>query len=251
MPIATINGFKHYWEEAGSGDALVMLHGAAGSGRGFYQHLPELSKTFRVLVPDMRSMGQSEHVPTIPPSAWVDDVVGLLDHLGIAKAHIFGSSLGARVALRFAIDHPERTLTLFIENPISHNEQAGNDALNARMANPDAMDADAQKRYQEQHGADWKDVVRNYFVIRNDSALQDYYDLREGAKSVTVPTLITRGNAREQVHPLPHAIALFESIKTAQLWVKPAGGIFATPEGYDVMRNFVAAARQPAAAAAR
>ncbi len=254
MPHATINGHKHYWEEAGSGETLVMLHGAAGSGRSFYGHIPELSKTFRVLIPDMRGMGQSEHVASIEPNAWCDDVRGLLDHLAIERAHVFGSSLGARVALRFAIDHPPRTLTLVLDNPIVRNESAGNEALNARMADPSNLPPDAIQRYEAAHGSDWQDVVRNFFNMRNDAnGFQSALDLREPAKSVTAPTLVTRGDSKADVtHPFLHAIELFTNLPKARLWIKPEGGLFATPEGYDVLRRFVKeAAGQPAAAAAR
>ena len=104
MPTTTINGLKHYYEDQGSGDVLVMLHGAQGSAHQFEEHFPELSKHLRVIAPDMRSMGRSEHVKELPPSAWEDDLKALLDKLGISQANVYGSSLGSRVAMRFAID---------------------------------------------------------------------------------------------------------------------------------------------------
>jgi pimeloyl-ACP methyl ester carboxylesterase len=249
MPDAILNGFKHHWEEAGSGDAVVMLHGASGSGVSLMNHMPEMSKTFRVLIPDMRGKGQSEHVASIPPSAWVDDVLALLDHLGIERAHVYGNSLGARVALRFGIDHPDRTLTLLLENPVMLNESAGNDALNERFAHPENVDERTAADWERQHGSEWQTVIRNYYSIRNDDAVQAHYDLSELSKQVTLPTLLMRGNAREQIHPIPHAVQLFENIKTAQLWIDPRGGGLANPEGYERVRAFVAAAaREPAAA---
>ena len=95
MPEATINGFKHHWEEAGSGDVLVMIHGASGAGIGFAPQIEELSKTYRVLAVDLRGMGQSARVSSIELSAWVDDLGGLLDELGIDSVNIFGVSLGS------------------------------------------------------------------------------------------------------------------------------------------------------------
>ena len=239
MPDATINGFKHHWEEAGSGDALVMLHGGVSSGRSLTSHLAELSKSFRVLIPDMRSMGQSEHVTSIPPSAWIDDLLGLLDHLGIDSAHLYGGSLGARVAVRFAIDHPTRTRTVIVDNMIVANAPHTNEILNARWATPESMAPEVAKRYESLHGADWQDVVHNYFNIRNEDAWQEYFNLHELSRSVTAPTLITRGDNRADViHPLPHAIELFNNIETSRLWIKPEGGCLATPEGYEVIRRF-------------
>ena len=241
MPDTTINGFKHHWEEAGTGDVLLMLHSAAGSGAQFRPHFAELSKTFRIIAPDMRSMGQSEHLESIAPNAWSADVGGLLDHLEITNCSVYGTSLGARVALRFVIDNPERVRTLILDNPIIANESGGNAALNARLGDPEALPQAAQDRYRSFHGEDWAQVVRSYFSIRNEPALQEHYNLRELAKAVETPTLITRGDSREDItHPLPHAVELAYSLKNSRLWIKPAGGCLATPEGYDVIRNWVA-----------
>ena len=251
MPDATINGHKHYWEEGGSGDALVMLHGAAASSRTFAAQIPELAKSFRVLAVDLRGMGQSARIETLsPPSGWVDDVGGLLDHLGIETAHVFGSSLGARIALRFAINQPGRVLSLILDNPIVANEGAGNAALNARMADTANLAPEAKERYRSLHGEDWEAVVQSFFRIRNDAAVQEYLNLRESAKGLETPTLITRGDSKQDtVHPFTHAVELFQVMPNARLWIKPSGGCFATPDGYEVVRDFCATAvRQPARA---
>ncbi len=251
MPEATINGFKHHWEEAGSGDALVMVHGAAGAGSSFGPQIAELSKTYRVLAVDLRGMGGSERISSLtPPSGWVDDIGGLLDHLGIQSANIFGASLGARIALRYAINNPSRVTSLVLDNPIVLNESSGNAALNARMGDTDALPQEAKDRYQSLHGDDWPVVVKNFFAIRNDPAVQEYLNLRELAKGLPIPTLLTRGdNRQDTVHPLPHVQELFYLLPNSRMWVKPAGGCFATPEGYDMVRNHIASASKAAATA--
>src|SRR5262249_54390580 len=88
MPSTTINGLKHYYEDHGSGEVLVMLHGANGSSKGVATHFPGLSQHFRVIAPDMRSMGQSEHVASMPKDGWVQDLLALLDQLGVAQAYV-------------------------------------------------------------------------------------------------------------------------------------------------------------------
>ncbi len=249
MPDATINGWAHHWEDAGSGEPLVLIHEALQSSRVFAPQIEELSKTFRVIAPDMRGMGQSARVDRIePPSGWVDDLEALLDRLGIENVHLYGSSIGARVALRFAIDRPQRVRTLILNNPIVAIEPDSNEALNTRMSDPDALPPRIQQLHESMHGDDWPNVVRNFFAIRNDAALQNHLDLREAAKNVTIPTLLTRGDNRtDTVHPLPHVFELFYSIQTSRMWVKPSGGCFATPEGYDVVRRFIADATKAAA----
>ena len=79
MPDATINGFKHHWEEGGNGDdVLGMLHGAASSSQQLVAHLPELARTMRVVMPDLRGLGRSERVDSITPGAWAEDLGALL-----------------------------------------------------------------------------------------------------------------------------------------------------------------------------
>ncbi len=243
MAEATLNGFKHYWEDLGSGEAFVMLHGAAGAGSSLLPHATEMAKDFRVIVPDMRGLGKSARINPIPADAWIEDLTALLDHLGIDKAHVYGTSLGARVALKFAIEHPERTHTAIIENTILRFETGGSDVMNQRLGNPDTMAPEAQARFEGLHGADWRDAVRSYFVWRNDPAVHAYYEMTEASKSLEVPVLITRGDAREPVHPMAHSFELFENAKNARLWIKPEGGCFATPEGYDRVRSFIAETR--------
>ena len=239
MPDATINGYKHHWEEAGDGDPLVMLHGAAASGRVLAGHLPELSKTLRVIVPDLRGLGRSERVDSIHPNAWEDDLGALLDHLGIESTNLFGTSLGARVCLRFAIDHPQRVRSLVIDNPLVSN----NPAMDARFSTPPPTTPESARRNQEMHGPDWEVAVRNYYNYRNDAAFQAHHDFHELAKSVRIPTLITRGDSRaDLVHPLPDAFEMFNLIETSRLWIKPEGGCLATPEGCERIRRHIAEA---------
>jgi pimeloyl-ACP methyl ester carboxylesterase len=251
MPDATINGYKHHWEDLGSGEALVMFHGAAGSGVSLLNHAQEMAKDFRVLVPDMRGLGQSARQNPIPADAWVEDLVGLLDHLGIEKAHVYGTSLGSRVALKFGIAHPERTASVILDNAILAFEEAGSTVMNQRLGNPDAMDDEQRARFHGMHGDDWKEAVLSYYTWRNDPAAHAYYDMREGSKSMSVPLFITRGDAREPVHPMAHSIELFNNVAGSRLWIKPEGGAFATAEGYDRVRKFIAETKDaPVAAAA-
>jgi pimeloyl-ACP methyl ester carboxylesterase len=249
MPEAIINGYKHHWEEAGTGkEVLVMIHGASGAGITFAPQIEELSQTYRVLAVDLRGMGQSARISKLEPaSGWVDDLGGLLDELGLDKVNIFGTSLGSRIALRFAINNPGRVQSLVLENPIILNEASGNAALNASMGDPDNLPQEQKDRARRLHGDDWVTVSRNYFQIRNDPAVQEYLNLRELAKGLPTPTLLTRGDNRlDTVHPLPHVLELFYLLPNSRMWVKPQGGCFATPEGYEMVRNHIAAAAKVA-----
>ena len=104
-----------HYNEAGSPDAetLVALHGGgpgASSWSNFKQNLPALAEHYRCLLVDMPGFGRSEK-PELDKHFFAfagDAVVGLLDTLGIEKAHLLGNSLGGGTCLRIALDHPER-----------------------------------------------------------------------------------------------------------------------------------------------
>ena len=96
-------------------DTLILLHAAQGCAQRFYAWVPHLARAVRVVRPDLRGHGASE-VPD-PASALdidrlVADVIELSDHLGCERVHLAGSSAGAMIAMRLAMEHPHRVLSL-------------------------------------------------------------------------------------------------------------------------------------------
>ena len=253
MPVLTINGCDHFYEEGGSGDPLVLIHGSIdGSAKTLSGHIPELSE-FRVIVPDVRGLGRSAHVSDAPASAWVDDVVSLLDALDEPSAHIYGGAMGSRVALRFALDHPQRVRSLIIDWTILFNEPAA-DARLGQQYGADVAPARAAA-LQEHHGDDWVAVTEFYGRLRTTEEFKAYYDLRELSKQVSVPTLVLRGDvdARDDVHPLSHSILAHQNIKDSWLAIFPntQGSVARTkPDEFRrELRTFISAVSQPKEAA--
>ena len=238
MPTATLNDNTHYWEDAGSGDVLVLVHGAASAGSNLSAHFADLSKDFRVVLPDLRGMGHSAHVASIPASAWTDDLLALLDHLNIESAHLYGGSLGARVVLRLAIDHPERVKSLILDAPIIANDPAGNAQLNANYDASNLSD-ERKARLEALHGDDWAAVMQNYLNIRNQPEVQEHLNLRELCAQVTAPTLIMRGDHPDVVHPLAHATELLERMPNARLAVSPKTGTALHSGAPEMMRSLI------------
>lgn len=103
--------------DQGSPDGIpvVMLHGLTDSWRSFEPVLPHLPPSLRVLVPTQRGHGDAER----PAGGYgmrdfAADVAALMDATGVGPAVLVGHSMGAAVALRFALDHPERTRGLLL-----------------------------------------------------------------------------------------------------------------------------------------
>ena len=105
-----VPGGRLYYETAGSGAPVVLLHGGFGDRRMWDDQLPALLPRYRVIRYDHRGFGRSPQ----PDTAYLatDDLRRLLDHLGVAKAHLMGNSVGGMVALEFALAHPERVASL-------------------------------------------------------------------------------------------------------------------------------------------
>jgi 2-hydroxy-6-oxo-octa-2,4-dienoate hydrolase len=106
-------GVKTNYLEAGSGPTVVLIHGS-GPGVTAYANwrlvIPALAEQFRVIAPDMVGFGFTERPGdvTYGVQTWADQVVGVLDGLGIQKASVVGNSFGGAIGLRIATQHPDR-----------------------------------------------------------------------------------------------------------------------------------------------
>lgn len=105
-------GVGIHYLDAGQGDAVVLVHGFGGSAEEWTRSgvLQALAADHRVLALDLRGHGRSgkPHDPAKYGLEMVEDVVRLLDHLKIRKAHVVGYSMGARLAAKLMVLHPER-----------------------------------------------------------------------------------------------------------------------------------------------
>jgi 4,5:9,10-diseco-3-hydroxy-5,9,17-trioxoandrosta-1(10),2-diene-4-oate hydrolase len=117
-------GLRLHYHEAGTehDTALVLLHGGgpgASAWSNFGRNVPVFAQGFHVIAPDQPGFGRSDK-PTEHPQYFThsaDALLGLLDHLGIANAHLIGNSLGGGAAVRFALRHPDRAGRLVLMAP--------------------------------------------------------------------------------------------------------------------------------------
>lgn len=103
----------HYMQLGDDGSHVVLIHGYTGSAEGnwFRNGIAEaLAKDHRVVALDCRNHGRSDK-PTPRGPGKAEDVIELMDHLGIQKAHIHGYSMGGGITGRLLASHPERFLT--------------------------------------------------------------------------------------------------------------------------------------------
>src|SRR4051812_32274545 len=104
-----VNGMNMYYEVSGSGDPLVVLHGAYMNIPAMGAIIPRLAETHKVYALEFQGHGRTSDIdrPITYPNL-ADDVAAFMDAVGLEKADIFGYSMGAAAGLRLAIDHPEK-----------------------------------------------------------------------------------------------------------------------------------------------
>ncbi|MEO8540731.1 MAG: alpha/beta hydrolase [bacterium] len=109
MPYVPTRDIITYYEEAGSGEPLVLIRGLGSDLQAWALQVPELSRHFRVITYDNRGAGRTSS-PDKPYSiaSMADDLATLLDELNIAKASVLGYSMGGMVAQEFALKYPNK-----------------------------------------------------------------------------------------------------------------------------------------------
>jgi len=112
-----VNGVTYRVQVAGEGPPLLLLHGFTGNGDTWAPLLPALAAQYRTVAPDLLGHGETD-APTDPGryrmERCVEDLLGLLDALGIRRSHVLGYSMGGRVALHLALAAPERVRSLVL-----------------------------------------------------------------------------------------------------------------------------------------
>ncbi|HJZ01224.1 MAG TPA: alpha/beta hydrolase, partial [Streptosporangiaceae bacterium] len=141
MSYADVNGISLYYEEHGSGQPLILLHGGLGSGDMYAPILPLLAKGRRVITVDLQAHGRTADIDRpLRYETLGDDVAGLIRHLGVAQADVMGYSFGAATALRTAIQHPDLVRRLVVTSIPCRRDGwypeslAGMDAMGSALA---------------------------------------------------------------------------------------------------------------------
>jgi 3-oxoadipate enol-lactonase len=107
------NGTRLYYEMAGAGEGVVLLHGFTLDTRMWDDQFALFAGRFQVIRYDLGGFGQSA-LPTDAPYTHFEDLKGLLDALGIEQPHLVGLSKGGGVALDFALAFPQRVRSLVL-----------------------------------------------------------------------------------------------------------------------------------------
>lgn len=220
--VVQCNGIELAYEERGSGAPLLLLHGFLGAGSDF-QHLPGLGVGRRAILPDLRGHGRS----TNPSGVFAhrqaaEDVLALLDALGIAHCAALGLSGGANTLLHLASAHPTRFERLVLVSACDAFPPEARAFMGAYTLESRSAQEWAEMRARHAHGD-----AQIEALFRQARAFRDSFDdMNLGAAElarIEAPTLIVSGD-RDPLYPLEVALRLYRAIPRAALWVVPEAG---------------------------
>jgi pimeloyl-ACP methyl ester carboxylesterase len=170
---------------------------------------------------DLRGHGRSENKATqLTADQMVEDIIGLLDFLGIDAVHVAGYSLGGYLGLLLALHQPRRVTTLLLHATKFYWTDDAVAAMRQQL-DPDVM-VDRVPRYADQlmreHGNRWRPLVRQAADLIGQLR---YEGVTEGmARRAQLPALVSVGD-RDEMVPLPEALRLSR--------VLPQGGLLVLP----------------------
>ena len=272
MPLAKVNGINIFYEQSGAvtAPAILMIHGLGmphtGWTIGWRQRFVE--QGFQVICLDNRDVGRSELFDqqgrpplldilsssllkrrTSPPYQLKDmaeDVVGLLDYLGINQAHILGVSMGGMIAQRVGIHYPERVLSLTLIMTMTGDRSAPKPSIKVQwmlLTQPRTKDqaklkAHSKKTWRTIGSPDYPPSEReldayvdNLFAqgihpegtLRQLSAILAEGDRSQLLKKIKLPTLIVHGD-KDPLLPVACGKQLAECIPSSNLHIEPGMG---------------------------
>lgn len=249
MPFIDSQGVKLFCEETGSGDPIIWIHEFAADYRTWEGQVRRFSRDYRCVTYNARGYPPSD-VPE-DGAAYTyehhrDDILCIMDALGIGKAHLVGLSMGAYAGLQFALEYPDRTRSLVFSSggsgaPKGDREQFMRDthqgadrilkdgmaagahglamgATRVQLLNKDPRGWEEFRKHMSEHSA-----LGSALTLKNYQALRpSLQDCEARLKQLDVPVLLAVGDEDDPV--IEANIFLKRTLPRAGLWIHPKTG---------------------------
>jgi 2-hydroxy-6-oxo-6-phenylhexa-2,4-dienoate hydrolase len=260
-----LENFKIHFNDAGNGPAVVMLHGGGPGASGwsnYYRNIEVLVNAgYRVLLIDSPGFNKSDEIVTDIPRPLINAraTKGVLDALGIEKAHFVGNSMGGASAMSFALEFPDQMDRLVLMGPGAQGPSIFQPQLGEgvkRMfklyTQPSYANFEAMLEVfvyepgaitEELRQGRWNNIESNPNHLKNfvESAKLcpvSRWDLTARFNEISHKTLITWGRDDRFV-PLDHGLRMINTFQDARLHVLPKCGHWAQWEHADEFNRLV------------
>jgi pimeloyl-ACP methyl ester carboxylesterase len=202
-----VNGMQMYYEVSGSGDPLIVLHGAYMNIPSMGAIIPKLAKTQRVYAIEFQGHGRTTDIdrPITYPNL-ADDVAAFMDAIGLKRADVFGYSMGAVAGLQLAIRHPAKVNKL-VAASVAYDAQGWQPAFTSLIPQMTVEMITAMpfaKEYPKlaANPKGFPALARKLIALEKEPM-----QWGESVKAMKTPVLIITGDA--DVATLEHSVALF------------------------------------------
>lgn len=234
-------GYRTHYHEAGSGEALVFVHGS-GPGVTAWANwrlaLPVFAEHYHVLAPDVLGFGYSDRPEgiTYGKDVWVNHLIAFLDAKNLKKCHIVGNSMGGGLAIALAVKRPDLVdrMVLMGSSGLPFELTPGLDAvwgytpdrelMRKLIADYFAFDASiatdnlVELRYAASMQPGFQESYGKMFPAPRQNGVNDLATPAEDIRTIEAPTLLIHGRD-DRVIPLAVSYELFGLLPDAQLHV--------------------------------
>ena len=232
------DGVKTNYLDRGAGTPVILIHGS-GPGVTAYANwrlvIPDLARHFRVLAPDMAGFGYSDKPGNYTMAGWASQIIGFLDALNLQRASLVGNSFGGALAMRIAIDQPDRVDRLVLMGamgvvfPITEGLEAGwgyepsienmRRTLEFFTYNRELITDDlVEVRYRAALEPGVQEAFAQMFPPPRQQIVDDMASPEDLIAQIPHETLIIHGRD-DQVIPLDNAYRLLQLIPRSELHV--------------------------------
>ncbi len=257
MPFANANGIRIHYEVQGQGEPLLLIGGLGSDTHLWVAQVPDLARRFQVITFDNRGAGETDQ-PDEPYSValFAADTAGLLDALGIARAHVLGASMGGFIAQELALTYPDKVDRLVLActhfgGP--HAVPIPPATLAAMLDRTGDPEVDLRRSFDLYTQPGWRathpEFIEEYvawrvahpqpvFAYQRQAAAGLTFSTEERLGQITAPTLILHGE-EDRVVPVENAHLLAARIPHARLVIFPDAGHLFTVEKADEFNQTV------------
>ncbi|MEU6147482.1 alpha/beta hydrolase [Streptomyces sp. NPDC047081] len=249
MPYIDSNGVNLYYEDTGSGQAIIWVHEFAADYRTWEAQIRRFSRDYRCITYNARGYPPSdvpENKDAYAYEHYREDLRNVMCALGIERAHIVGLSMGAYAGIQFAMKYPARTLSLVFSSGGSGSQQKDREkfrcetdegadrllqegmesgarglamgATRVQLLNKDPRGWEEFRRCLSEHS-----TLGSALTLKNYQALRpSLYDYEEQLKELDVPILLAVGDEDDAV--IEVNLFLKRTLPQAGLWIHPQTG---------------------------
>jgi pimeloyl-ACP methyl ester carboxylesterase len=232
-----IGNVKTWYDEHGSGDPLVLLHGGLVPNETWGMQIPDFSARYRVLAPERRGHGRTPDVEgPLNYADMAEDTIGFFDKIVGGPAHIVGWSDGGIIGLLVAIARPDLVRKLVVIGANYDTDGIPPEAMAGLSVPADSEEMAMLRTMHESVAPDpnsWKVLYEKFQEMAHS---QPHIPLADLAR-ITAPTLVLVGD--DDLMTLAHTVSLYDAIPDSQLAVVPGASHIVVMEKPEAVNRLV------------